>query len=473
MPQKRNLLCITYRCPPQTYPLAIRVDQILGGLGDSWNVDVITEAKNASIPGATVHHVPEHLSKWLPDLFDKYRLRRLRELLLWPDPFISWIYPAYRKARALLQQKQYHGILVFMMPYSQGLTGVLLKRLTGLPLIMNFDDSLTCSDMSPEFPSYLHYRLARSLEDLYVKSADAVIYVSDHNMKRVRRRQPNEHQDKFHLIRWGSQRIPAASSTRSDDVFQIVYPGGTSGWYDFWEDLHPTPWIKRAFRWLESIGRYELTSLDQRSHGPVYLGQAIRKVVRENPEWTDQIRIDVYGGRLPDGTDERVINAFDLEDIVHLHGPVPHDEVLSIISKSDLLFMALPDRPDGSRGGRISAKTYEYLMSDRPILAALPPGENREYLSGKPGVHLTTPSNIGAMAQIVEDIASKNFAASNRLSVNREELWNTITAASRAEAFESVLVDTIDSQSVLDPSSAGARELPTPTPSVQQPVGVE
>ena len=68
-----------------------------------------------------------------------------------------------------------------------------------------------------------------------------------------------------------------------------------------------------------------------------------------------------------------------------------------MLARADLLFFTLPRRPDGSRGGRISAKTYEYLLTDRPILAAVPRGENWDYLQGKPGVWLMEPDDEAAM----------------------------------------------------------------------------
>ena len=79
-----------------------------------------------------------------------------------------------------------------MMPYSGGLAGIALSRLSGLPLILNLDDSPTCTDMHPHFPTRLHYRLARALEDLYVRRADAVVYVSARNLEQVQSASPSD-----------------------------------------------------------------------------------------------------------------------------------------------------------------------------------------------------------------------------------------------------------------------------------------
>jgi len=78
-----------------------------------------------------------------------------------------------------------------MMPYSTGFAGVLAQQACGAPLVFNLDDSPTCLDQNPTFASRLHYAATRWMEDLYVRRADAVAYVSRDNLKRVRAVGPN------------------------------------------------------------------------------------------------------------------------------------------------------------------------------------------------------------------------------------------------------------------------------------------
>jgi len=288
----------------------------------------------------------------------------------------------------------------------------------------------------------LHYTLARKLEDLYVQTADAVVYVSQRNLERVRARQPTVHQDKFHLIRRGAQTPPPPPQHPQDDTFQIVYTGGTSGWYQFLKETHPPAVTKRLYQGWQQLGRHTLVSMDYRTHGPIFVGQAVKRVLDHHPDWAGRILVDVYGSKYPDEVVRAVLDRFDLHDIVHLHGRVPHDEALRRMTAADLLFMALPDREDGSPGGRISAKTYEYLMTDRPILAALPPGENRDYLKDKPGVYLTPPDGVDEMATMIDDQATNTFRG-NPETVDRSTLRTQLSSTSRAQAFERILHELI------------------------------
>jgi len=440
-----RLLCISYRFPPETYPLAIRVKYFLNHLRQNgWTIDAITAAPEAaSTEHLTVHHVPSYTPERFFAFVQKLRLGKLLDWLVWPDAFVLWVLPAYLKARRLLAKNEYDAIVVFMMPYSPGLAGVLLKRQTGLPLILNLNDSLTCSDMNPSFPSRLHYTLARKLEDLYVQTADAVVYVSQRNMERVRERQPAAHRDKFHLIRRGAQ-PPPSPQRKPDSSFHIVYTGGTSGWYQFLEETHPLSVPKRLYQGWKQLGRHPLVPMDYRTHGPIFVGQAVKRVLDANPCWQGRVHVDVYGSKYPDAVVQAVLGRFGLHDIVYLHGRVPHDEALQRMAAADLLFMALPNRKDGSPGGRISAKTYEYLMTDRPILAALPPGENRDYLRDKPGVYLTAPDGVEAMAKVIAQKVAATFNG-HRTPVDRSNLRDDLVSTARAQAFERVLAGTISS----------------------------
>jgi hypothetical protein len=128
--------------------------------------------------------------------------------------------------------------------------------------------------------------------------------------------------------------------------------------------------------------------------------------------------------------------------------PVPHEQVAAIVDGADLLFITLPTRLDGSRGGRISAKTYEYLTTDRPILAAVPRGENWDYLADKPGVWLVEPDDRQAMRSVIEQLARAKRAG-NPLSFDRSALQEQLSYATRASEFARVIRAAIERRSQL------------------------
>jgi hypothetical protein len=442
------LLCISPSFTPATTPTAIRAGKLLENLAEKWNITVLSETDQQPQPNCEVQ--VESVRSWRPArviaALRRLRLDRLLELLIWPDESIFWVAPAILAGRRLIKDRKPSAIVVFMMPYSAGLVGVALSRLSGLPLVLNLDDSPTCTDMHPHFPTRLHYRLAKALEDFYVRRADAIVYVSQTNLDAVRARQDRQTAGKLHLVRYGADRreSPASPPTEPDtqpapsDSFEIAYVGAMSGWWTLIDHgVRPGP-ARRLYAAWNRLGRHELTALDHRTSSPALIGQAIIEAVGEHRDWAGRVRMVAYGNPYAPEVVARALTAAGVEDIVSVFDPVAHEQVAAIIDRADLLFITLPTRLDGSRGGRISAKTYEYLATDRPILAAVPRGENWDYLADKPGVWLVAPDDRQAMQNVVSELVEAKFSGSP-LTFDRGGLVEELSYATRANEFAQVI----------------------------------
>ncbi|HHP7239792.1 glycosyltransferase [Longibacter sp.] len=440
-----RILLISYRFPPETYPLAIGLKGVVDGLRSEYDIDVITAAHPGyAPPNVSVHYVPPTTLDFAP--LRKLKLAWLADTFTWPDRFIPWVLPAYKTAVLLSERRDYDAILTFMMPYSTGFAGILAKRATGLPLILNFDDSPTCVDQNPSFSSRLHYAATRWMENTYVRLADTSVYVSERNMERVRERQPSEHRSNLHLIRYGATSQPPDERIAREqgrplltkDAFNIVYVGGMGGWEDFLPD--DSPWIKRAYRFLTTALRYDVTDVDHRPHGPVYLGLAVRRLVTNHPDWSGRIRVHFFGNTPPHLSVNRILESHGIQDIVSVHAPVDHATARALQVSADCLFISLPARTDGEPSSIISSKTYEYLQTNRPILAALPGGENRSYLEGHPGVHLTPPSDPASMADALAPLVGDWMDGGREAtSVNRSAVSDELGSDVRADEIRRLI----------------------------------
>jgi hypothetical protein len=468
--ERPALLCISQSFAPDTTPTAIRASKLLEQLSARWDITVLSEADG--LRGDSRVKV-EIARSWRPRKLlaslRRMRLSKLLELGVWPDESIFWVAPAVLAGRRLSRARRPAAIVVFMMPYSAGLAGIALSRLTRLPLILNLDDSPTCTDMHPHFPTRLHYRLAKWLEDLYVRRADEVIYVSETNLEAVRSRQPEDVAGKLHLVRYGADAedfLPRAVDGEAahdepphDDTareqapvgppapqerFEIAYVGAMSGWWALIEAHAPPPGVlKRLYNaWLR-LGRYERMMLDQRTSSPEVIGHAILDALAEHPDWAGRVGLTLHGNPYAADVVAQALASAGVQDVVTARDPVAHAQVAGILAGADLLFLTLPGRTDGSRGGRISAKTYEYLMTDRPILAALPRGENWDYLVDKPGVWLVEPHDQERMREVIAELAGAKFAGSAR-AFDRSELAEELSYEGRAVEFEAVVKAGID-----------------------------
>jgi glycosyltransferase involved in cell wall biosynthesis len=441
--ERQLLLCLSQSFTPDTTPTGIRAGKLLDGLSARYDVTVLTESAGArSAGGVRVEVVRGRRPVRLFALLRRLRLNKLLELFVWPDESIFWLLPAVRAGRRIIRERRPSAIVVFMMPYSAGLAGIALARLSGLPLVLNLDDSPTCTDMHPYFPTRLHYRLARALEDLYVRRADAIVYVSRTNLELVRARQPQELRDRFYLVRYGADPADFRSLPSRSEDFEIAYVGAMSGWWALIGETAPAGGLRGAYAAWNRLGRHEVTTLEDRTSSPAVIGRAILEAIAEHPDWDGRVGLTLYGNPYPADVVQRALRTAGVDSVVSVFDPVPHGEVTEILCRSDLLFITLPRRPDGSRGGRISAKTYEYLMTDRPILAAVSEGENRDYLLDKPGVWLVDPADEAGMREVIEELAAAKFAG-RPSTFDREPLREELSYATCGDQFAAVVREAI------------------------------
>jgi hypothetical protein len=438
------LLCVSQSFAPDTTPTAIRASKLLEKLAAEWEITVITEAPGPDRRnGAQVNVVRGRRPRRLFAALRRMRLSKLLEIVVWPDESIFWVLPAVVAGRRLIRKLSPSAIVVFMMPYSSGLIGVALSRLTGLPLILNLDDSPTCTDMHPDFPTRLHYRLATALEDFYVRKADAIVYVSQTNLQSARSRQPEHLRERFHLVRYGADKADGHRSQASMGDFEIAYVGAMTGWWSLIEQAAPASRLERMHAAWSRLGRYERADLDHRTSSPAIIGGAILDAIGTHPSWDGRVKLTIHGNPYPDAVVERALASSGVAGVVSVLGPVSHERVADILWQADLLFLTLPKRVDGSEGGRISAKTYEYLTTDRPILATVPRGENWNFLADKPGVWLADPDDRPRMAEIIAELVAAKFAGRPR-TFDRSELDRQISYQTRAAEFAAVVDAALD-----------------------------
>ena len=73
-----------------------------------------------------------------------------------------------------------------------------------------------------------------------------------------------------------------------------------------------------------------------------------------------------------------------------------------MIRSADLLFLPMHALPRGVRAGLVPTKTYEYAASGRPILAAVPEGDARDFLVELGTAAVVDPDDTPGMEKIIE-----------------------------------------------------------------------
>jgi glycosyltransferase involved in cell wall biosynthesis len=103
-----------------------------------------------------------------------------------------------------------------------------------------------------------------------------------------------------------------------------------------------------------------------------------------------------------------VLTAADREAVgqspaVRLLGYTTHAESIQLIRTADLLFLPMQNLPAGVRSTIVPGKTYEYLASGSPILAAVPDGDARDILVEAGNATLCRPDDVDGMAAALAD----------------------------------------------------------------------
>jgi len=123
--------------------------------------------------------------------------------------------------------------------------------------------------------------------------------------------------------------------------------------------------------------------------------EAIERLLAEDPSLAGRIELHLAG----DLTDaDRAASAG--HGFVRDHGSLPHARTVALMRSADLLFLPMHDLPPGRRTTIVPGKTYEYLATGRPILAAVPDGDARDLLRDA-GAHVVAPTDDAAMADVI------------------------------------------------------------------------
>jgi glycosyltransferase involved in cell wall biosynthesis len=138
-----------------------------------------------------------------------------------------------------------------------------------------------------------------------------------------------------------------------------------------------------------------------RSH--FYLLRAVSLLKTKDPELASRIDI-VLAGVLSD-EDERIIRESPAADQVRTLGYVDHRAAIREMMHADVLFLPMHSVPNEHRARIVPGKTYEYLASGKPILAAVPPGDAQDFIADAGAGIVADPSDADMIARSIQMLA--------------------------------------------------------------------
>lgn len=277
-------------------------------------------------------------------------------------------------------------IYVWMQPYVSAEAGVLLSRKLGKPWVADLGDPWALDEMMA-YPSALHRRLDERRMARSLGTAAAIVMSTQEAVERLRSRLPALADRPLLAIPNGFDAADFAGPgpSRDDRTFRIVHTGYLHT--ELGQEFRDTRTLRRLLR-----GSVPGLDILTRSH--VVLVEAIGRLLREDPALEGILELHL-AGVLTDADREVAARC----PVAKLHGYRSHAESIELMRGANLLFLPMQNLPPGVRATIVPGKTYEYLASGTPILAAVPEGDARDILAEAGNALLCRPDDAQALAR--------------------------------------------------------------------------
>jgi glycosyltransferase involved in cell wall biosynthesis len=301
----------------------------------------------------------------------KAAARRTLLSLLQPDPQVLWNLPAFRAAIRTLRDVRHDAIVASGPPFSSLLLGAAISSYTKVPLVLDYRDEWDVSHKYWENrqAGRLTAAIQRSMERYALRRASLVIATSPQSAARLDT-----------LCR------DARSGAAVTHIFNGFDP----------EDFATTTAAPRP---EPDTLRLVYTGTLYRLMSPEPLVQAIEAIAAVEPDLASKIELIVAGRRAQE-QHERLAR---LAGVCRLHTReyVSHEEAIALMRSADALCIFLSDLPGAGRV--VPAKIFEYMASQKPILAVAPQGEVWNLLRSHRAAFTCTPADVAALRDWLAD----------------------------------------------------------------------
>jgi hypothetical protein len=337
-----------------------------------------------------------------------------------------WAESAERTALAI--GGRFDLVHAFLEPYETATAATAVAARLGIPWIADLQDPWALDEVRVQI-TRLHAAQDRRRMRRGLRTAAAVVMNTGEAARAVARELPEFRGRRVHAIPNGfdAREWSVPPAERFDGAFRIVHTG----------TLHTAIGLahRRSAKAHRVLGG-RLAEVDMLTRSHVFLLEALDSLIADRPELADRIELHLAG--LLTDTD---LAAAAGRAYVRPRGFLSHADTVELIRSADLLFLPMHDLPPGTAARIVPCKTYEYLASERPILAAVPDGDARDLLSRSPGVHVCRPADVAAMRASVE--AELDATQATRACAERRALLARYERDALADELVRVFADAL------------------------------
>jgi len=255
----------------------------------------------------------------------------LRGNLLIPDPRCFWINPSVKFLQDFVKNNSIDAIISTGPPHSMHIIGLKLHNKTNIPWIADFRDPWTNIDFYKELNlSLLADKIHHRQEKQVITKANKVVSVTPTWCRELAEKAGKN----VDLVHNGYDEEDIIKSNNPIDTdFSIVHIGSINA-----------------------------------ARNPTVLWMALNELLENNIELKKHLKIKLVGNIEPVVFSD--IEQYQLKDYVETVGYLSHIEAINFQQTSKLLLLLINNTPNAN--GILTGKLYEYMASNRPILAIGP-----------------------------------------------------------------------------------------------------
>lgn len=317
-------------------------------------------------------------------------LRRAERWFGLSSPFSRWwISSATQLAEQALVAGGAKLIYATMSPFESADVAAYLSQKHRIPWVADLRDPWAIDEIQV-YPSVVHKAMALRKMRRLLSSATAVIMNTPEATALFKRTFPCFQGKRIVTVTNGfdPEDLNGVSPPQTKSKFTIVHTGS------FLTDSGLR--LRRRRRFYEGLGG-AVPGVDIATRSHLLLFEAIHRWCVLDPSVKENIQI-VFAGNspLPDASNskEKGVLAF-----TRFAGYLPRDESLGLVRAADLLFLAMHNLPAGRRSTTAPSKMFEYMASGRPILAAVPDGDAKDFLVKVGTAFICRPDDVEGMVQ--------------------------------------------------------------------------
>lgn len=409
-----NILMIAYHFPPVRVSSGIQRTLKFAHylLERGWTAQVLTVTPNAyvKVSDDQLGEIPEQVFVERAFTLDTARELSIKGRYLgWmalPDRWVSWCLAGTWSGLRLIRRFRPKVIWSTYPIASAHLLGLILHRISGLPWVADFRDSMTEDDY-PTDPR--QRRIYRWIERQTVEHCSKAVFTTPGAIRMYAERYPDIPASRWALIANGYDEENFARAEASPEYRQAMAAKGGQIVLLHSGILYPSERDPTQF----------FAALVELKQAGVIANGAVKVVLRATGH------DDLHG---------RLIAEYGLQDVVFLEPGIAYEAALAEMLTVDglLVFQA------SNCNHQIPAKIYEYLRARRPILALTDPAGDTARVLFDAGLHGVAPLDnkqaiVEKLREFIGDIKGRRAEIASDAEIARH------SRQARTQAFAEIL----------------------------------